>query len=389
MEFSRTGFGIYSETQSEDAGRSHTGHLYLDEYAKYKFQEEIWTGARPILSSNPNLRVSIASTPNGDREHFHEIWTSGSEKWSRHYCDVYKAVEQGFPLDIETERLEYTSDQWAQEFECSFLTGADQYFSADLLNSSKRATPSELAQGIWMGTDAASLIDHTGIVLTEQHGQNYFASRTWVIEKVSYESSEQRIGQEVIIENLMTAFGPQMMQIDRGAEGAELWGLLYAGPHRARVKGISVRKPWKDKWCPRLKMGLENGRMFLDTRPARVFVPAKAKDFFSGSTIPAGGKPADKYRIKTREAALEFERQCFIDLSLPVLTNDFRRVHKKWSSSTETTFDTVRDRSGHGDTFWAALFGYELAVGKRQQAFQPQPEARPENRSRPEYLDYM
>ncbi len=383
IEFAHSGFGIYSETQSENAGRSHTGHLYLDEYAHYTFQAEIWKAARAIIISNPRLRISMISTPNGDRDHFHEVWTGGSERWSRHYCDVYQAVREGFPLDIEEERLEWTSDDWAQEFECSFLGGQDDYFGAELMQQVLRAITEHQPDSRFFGVDAAAKVDRSGIVMVDTVAGVSHLDRSWVIEKTPYLTTPQRIGQERIIENLMMAFDPQKLQIDMGSEGSQLYGLLFGGRFQNRIQGLHVRKPWKDRTVPKLKLALETGGAFVTERSTRVFVPSRAKQFFGDQTGQL--KP---FAITNPEMAREFERQCFVDSRQPLLVNDFRRVHKKWVGPNLSTFDTVRDNSGHGDLFWGGLFGYDLAVGKRHRPYTPQ--RRQESQARqPEYLDYM
>ena len=55
--------------------------------------------------------------------------------------------------------------------------------------------------------------------------------------------------------------------------------------------------------------------------------------------------------------------QKFMDLSWEVtgfdfLRADFQKVFRKFTGTHDTTFDTKRDASGHGDAYWGALIGF-------------------------------
>jgi phage FluMu gp28-like protein len=52
---------------------------------------------------------------------------------------------------------------------------------------------------------------------------------------------------------------------------------------------------------------------------------------------------------------------CFEASDFPVLTQDFRKIHRKWIGPNVTTFDAERDGTGHADTFWGAVFAHSVA----------------------------
>lgn len=357
ITFAFSGFSIWSETQSENAGRSNTGHLYLDEFAFYAWQHEIWTGARPIVISNPNLRVSIVTTPNGDREMAYQIWTKG-KGWSRHYCDVYQAVEQGFPLDVEKEKTEgqYTSDKWAQEFECSFISGGEDYHSAALIDGARGIPPTTetgTLLAVFVGVDAASIVDSTSVVATEVWdvgGQvEKWIRAPWVISDTPYRSGETVRGQAEVVEALLLHHGASEAQVDiTGNEAAALYGLLVGMPRVGdMVRGQIISKAYKDHWVPQLKNALETEGTYIAQENARIYSPSRASQYGVGKLAP--------------EQVAEFLAIAFQETQRDVLKDDFRRIHKKWVSPTQSTFDAKRDASGHGDSYFGALFGWEPA----------------------------
>lgn len=115
--------------------RSRSGTIILDEFAFYQNPNEVWAAVAPAIESNPNMNISIVSTPYGADGKFYEIWNNEEgnyDQWSRHKIDVYKAAKQGFPVDPDDlkERYPYIFDQ---EFGCQFVTDEDQFFTNDLL----------------------------------------------------------------------------------------------------------------------------------------------------------------------------------------------------------------------------------------------------------------
>lgn len=68
----------------------------------------------------------MVSTPNGKGNKFYELVTDvKNTEWSRHIVDIYQAVADGLPRDIEQLKAGLNDpDAWAQEFELQWLDEA-------------------------------------------------------------------------------------------------------------------------------------------------------------------------------------------------------------------------------------------------------------------------
>lgn len=373
IKFKRSEKRIRSETQNPEAARSRTGHLYLDEYAFYVWQREIWTGATPSVASDPRLRISVVSTPNGSRDHFHEIWNDKQfypeDEWGRHYVDVYLAVEQGFPFDIEKGRRSRTADQFAQEFECQFLGAESNYFPLQLLQDSTELRPREDGAVCHLGVDTASIKDLTGVQTVFEQGVANWLGHTYILGHVPYETSPEQgiMGQDCIVDALARYYRAETTTIDRTGDEARqkqigsygLFFLMQRMKLGTTLIGQHISKGYKDQWVPKLKVGLTAKVVqFDEARRDYVFTPATAASFIGDD----GRVPDSKLD--------RFVSECFQESPYPILRSDFQRVYRKWLGPNDTTFDTERDKDGHGDGFWASLLGFATASSWRQRSGQ-------------------
>lgn len=349
IKFTESSYRIVAETQNPDAARGKTGHLYLDEYAFYAYQREIFRSAAASTESRPDLRITIVSTPNGQGDHFHEVWTDRQfyGDWSRHKIDIHEAAAQGMPVDIDAIRSKYTADQFAQEFECSFLGGETRYFPNDLVRGSRKPRVSHDAEVIF-GIDAASTVDLTAVQLWHRTDSHLQMGDTFVLPHIAYRGDAVggRLGQVDIIDALVRFYRPTMLMVDRTGDAAHAWTrgtglceLLQDRVKTARVIPVVISKQWKDTWVQKLKVAMQTGKVSL--------AEDRKDHVFSKRAITLSG---DDYE---RIVGTGFEVSPF-----PVLTSDFAKVRRKWLGSNNTTFDTDRDDTGHGDAFWGAVIGY-------------------------------
>lgn len=117
-----------------DTARGFSSNVFLDEFAFHKDSGAIWKALFPVISAGWKLRIT--STPNGKSGKFYELDTAEDSAWSRHVVDIYDAVRDGLPRDIEQLRRGIADeDAWAQEFELKYLDEASAWLSYDLITS--------------------------------------------------------------------------------------------------------------------------------------------------------------------------------------------------------------------------------------------------------------
>ncbi len=375
IQFADSGHRIISETQNPDAGRGKTGHIYFDEYDFYRYQREIWTGALPATESNPNLRLTIITTPNGTSRHFYEVWsntdTYPDSEWGRHEVDIHLAAKQGMPVDPEAMRGKYTPEQFAQEFECQFLGAGKDLFTRDLLlrvRKKRKEAPCE----VYMGIDCASVQDTTAVHVLRRDPSARWLCQTYIITGVPYETNEVRgtLGQDRIVDALIRHHRPLRTVVDVTGDEARIartsisanlmdtLAKLRPAPPTHFVP-LQVRREWKEEWVGQMLTGMQGDSIQIDDIVRdHQYAPREAYALLDG------GARTD---IADHELA-DFIAAAFPPCPFPVLTSDFQKLYKRWTSANQVTFDVDRDENGHGDAFWAAcyaLYACEHKVEKR------------------------
>jgi hypothetical protein len=94
--------------------------------------DAVYSAVRPMLSVSRG-RLSLISTPNGQRGFFYEEWHSGGPSWYREEIDAYQCprIAPDF-LEAEKRRRGLWFDQ---EYLCKFTDGTAQLFTHDLIES--------------------------------------------------------------------------------------------------------------------------------------------------------------------------------------------------------------------------------------------------------------
>ena len=132
-----------------DTVRGYSANVLLTEFAFFEDPDLTWRAILPSIT-NPlrggEKKVRLITTPNGIGNKAHEIWTRNyspvqnaecrvqnselstqhsplsTSKWSCHFVDIYTAVKEHLPVDIEELKAAIDDPEgWAQEFECQFL----------------------------------------------------------------------------------------------------------------------------------------------------------------------------------------------------------------------------------------------------------------------------
>jgi phage FluMu gp28-like protein len=129
-----SGSRITALPANPDTARGFSRNVFLDEFAIHRESKEIWGALFPIISADWDIRVT--STPKGRSGKFYELMTGDDSVWSRHTVDIYQAVADGLPRDIEMLRAGLADeDLWEQEYELKWLDEASAWLSYELIAS--------------------------------------------------------------------------------------------------------------------------------------------------------------------------------------------------------------------------------------------------------------
>lgn len=133
VEF-ENGAKITALPANPDTARGFSRNVFLDEFAIHKASREIWGALFPVVSKGWKIRVT--STPKGKGNKFYELMTGEDDVWSRHVVDIYQAVADGLPRDVEALRAALNDEElWQQEFELKWLDEATAWLPYDLIFS--------------------------------------------------------------------------------------------------------------------------------------------------------------------------------------------------------------------------------------------------------------
>ena len=133
----RSGSRITALPANPDTARGFSSNVFLDEFAFHRDSRKIWQALFPVISK-PGLKLRVVSTPNGKGNKFYDLMTGKNDTWSRHTVDIYKAVADGLPRDIEELRAGCDDqDTWAQEYELQWLDEASAWLSWELINAAE------------------------------------------------------------------------------------------------------------------------------------------------------------------------------------------------------------------------------------------------------------
>ena len=126
--------------------RGYPGDAVLDEFAHHEDSYAIFAAVfRQVALGNS---LEVLSTPNGGQGKFFDIarnlglemgvaptqFPIKKDGWSGHWLDVYTAVAEGCPINIEEMRRGLNDDDtWNQEFCCVFLKSTGAWLTLDLI----------------------------------------------------------------------------------------------------------------------------------------------------------------------------------------------------------------------------------------------------------------
>lgn len=300
-----------------DTARGFSANVVLDEFAFHKDSDRIWKALFPTISRGYKIR--IVSTPQGLGNRFHTLFT-GDNQWSKHEVDIYRAVADGVPHNIE-ELKEGLDDEeaWQQEFEVKFIDEASAWLTYEMIAACQSdRVPGEImyedfdlasfafacAPGgrLFAGVDIGRKQDLTVIDIEEQVGDVFWNRLTLILAKVTFRTQEQTLA------SLIRKLNIERACIDATGIGAQL--------AEDTVEDFGAYR-------------------------------AEAVEF----TLGAKNDMAVRCRRKFED------RLCRIALCRK-LRDDLHSVKKTTTAAGNVRFDAERTKDGHADRFWAKALAF-------------------------------
>lgn len=224
-----------------DTARGFSANVFLDEFAFHKDSATIWKALFPVISAGWKLRVT--STPNGKSGKFYELDTAADTTWSRHVVDIYQAVADGLPRNIDELRAGIADDDaWAQEYELKYLDEASAWLSYDLISSveDERAGDPEGYQGgvCFVGRDIGRRNDLHVLWVWEQVGDVLWERERIEQKRATFAEMDEafddvmeryRVGRACIDQ---TGMGEKVVEDAQRRHGSRVEGVLFTGPSK-------------------------------------------------------------------------------------------------------------------------------------------------------------
>ena len=290
-----------------DTARGFSGNVVLDEFAFHRDSRKIWTALYPTITRGYKIR--IISTPNGKSGKFYELW-SGDNRWSKHEVDIYTAVKDGLPIDIEELREGCDGeDDWLQEYCCEFLDEASAFLTFELITGCENdeMTSLELPEffnpsgDLFLGMDIGRKKDLSVIWLWEKLADVFVTRAVQELKRMKFRDQKSILYEYLSLPRLRRAC------IDNTGIGANLAEDAMLDFGKSRVEEVTFTSAAKGE------MAINMHQVFED-KLARI--------------------PISKN-----------------------IRNDLHSVKKIETAANNILYDADRNENGHADRFWAAGLG--------------------------------
>lgn len=266
----------------------------------------------PVISK-PGLKLRVISTPNGKGNKFYELMTGSDDGWSRHSTDIYTAVADGLPRNIEElRRGAGDEDLWAQEFELKWLDEASSWLDFGLIASVEHddAGKPELYGGgpCFVGVDIAARNDLFVIWVDEIVGDVAWCREIITRKRASFAE------QDALLDDVFRRYRVMRACMDQTGMGEKPVEDAKRRHGSMRVEGVLFTAA---------------NKLTLATQGKEAFEDRKTR-------IPAGD---------------------------PVLRADLHKLQKTTGPTGTPRFVADSDSAGHADRTWAKFLATNAAAG--------------------------
>lgn len=226
-----------------DTARGFSANVILDEFAFHAKSREIWAALFPVVSKG-GQRLRVISTPNGKGNKFFELMTAEDSVWSRHVVDIYQAVAEGLPRNVEELRQGMADpDAWAQEYELQWLDEASAWLDYDLIATCEdpAAGKPELYTGgpVYVGVDIAARNDLFVIWVLERVGARLMTREIIARRRITFAEQDDLLAQVFdrykVIRCAMdqTGMGEKPVEDAKRRHGAtRVEGVVFSAPRK-------------------------------------------------------------------------------------------------------------------------------------------------------------
>lgn len=292
-----------------DTARGFSANVFLDEFAFHADSRKIWAALFPVISAGWKLRV--VSTPNGKGNKFYDLMTGGDPVWRRQTVDIYQAVADGLPRNIEELKAALDDeDAWAQEYELKWLDEASAWLSFELINGVEhdRAGDPDGYQGgpCFAGVDIAARNDLFVIWVLEAVGDVLWTREIIARKRISFAE------QDCLLDDVFARYRVLRCCMDQTGMG---------------------EKPVEDA---RRRHGTGRVEGVLFTMPNKLTLATLGKEAFEDRTIR-------------------------IPMGDPALRADLHKLKKVTGPTGAPRFVADSDSSGHADRAWACFLALNAA----------------------------
>lgn len=249
----RNGSKIIGVPANPDTARGYSANVYLDEFSVHKNSRDIWAAIFPIVSRR-GFKLYITYTPKGKQNKAYEI--SKSDSFSHHRVDIYRAVKEGCPLDIELLKAGIDDpDLWAQEYEIKFLDEVTAFITYEMINeveTDKANVPKLYAGGeVYVGMDIARRGDLTIIWVLEEVGDVLWTREIIEMHRQTFSAQEQEA------DRVIAQYKPRRFCMDQTGMGEKfvedmqrkytcIEGVLFTAPVKLDLAN-PLRRKFEDK----------------------------------------------------------------------------------------------------------------------------------------------